>query len=177
MKRSFGIHKRRARLVLVLSGAVTVVGSWFCRAQDLRSSEITVNAGDIGRRVQVIGLLGHPLGEMIDIRGHWRSPAPRSKERSLRFHVTEVNGQPIDRPVEFFQRDVQVRKENPKPAHGAVWELRGIETGSFRGLPAPVYRAEIGLEEEGPCPVADPWGHTFITQIVAAKYRVLKNGN
>jgi hypothetical protein len=66
--------------------------------------------------------------------------APPLKERpSPRFVVTSVNGKRFEKPVIFsgFSRAWEGAEEIPQRA-GPVWEVRGCETGGFRGTPREV---------------------------------------
>ena len=38
-----------------------------------------VRATDIGKRVEILGLLGRPLGELVTVRGVWDYPTGRFK--------------------------------------------------------------------------------------------------
>jgi hypothetical protein len=63
---------------------------------------------DIPEKVQIIGKLGRPLGELVSVRGTWREytwakpgatpPKPGLPEL---FVVDQVNGRRLDRPAEF----------------------------------------------------------------------------
>jgi hypothetical protein len=64
-----------------------------------------VLATDIGTRVQIVGRLGYPLGELVTIRGTWIRPRglPNApvKDDAPYFTVTSVNGRKLDAPVSF----------------------------------------------------------------------------
>ena len=64
-----------------------------------------VLASDIGTRVQIIGRLGYPLGELVTIQGSWIRPRglPNQppKDDTPYFSVTSVNGKRLETPVRF----------------------------------------------------------------------------
>ncbi len=64
-----------------------------------------VLVSDIGKRVQIIGRLGYPLGELVTIRGAWIRPRglPNQplKDDTPYFSVTSVNGRRLETPVIF----------------------------------------------------------------------------
>jgi hypothetical protein len=128
------------------------------RAEDGQSSVSTVRAEDIPDRVQIIGSLGRPLGEMVTIRGKWwdpgrRTKGPPPKDMTPRFRVTEVNGERLVERVTFRReliRPVDVGGGNraPDPEDGATWELRGVQMGGFRYVPDHAWKE--ALETNGP---------------------------
>lgn len=104
-----------------------------------------VKCSDIPENVQILGMLGHSLGEIVTVKGTWKTfeekPAPPC------FVVESVNGSPID-PARNFEKiepisgkagDVDKRNDGEK------WELRGVETGGFSGFSDKVIK-EIGQD-------------------------------
>jgi hypothetical protein len=63
---------------------------------EVQPTVLKVLASDIGTRVQIIGRLGYPLGELVTIRGAWIRPCglPNQpvKDDTPYFSVTSVNG-------------------------------------------------------------------------------------
>lgn len=100
----------------------------------------TVLASDIGRRVQIIGLLGHPLGKLITIRGSWTFPREFLKDMEPKFTITSVNGNKLTKPVDFRHGDFHCLAEEipEREGEGEVWEVRGCESGRFWGAPSEV---------------------------------------
>lgn len=134
-----------------------------------------IQADDItSRRVQIIGRLGRPLGEMLTIRGRWKRPGPRVKDPAFHFVVTEVDGKNLATPVDFHDRGVYLPGEaTPESLADKICELRGYEGGSFWGDPGRFNRERAGLEGDGESPVADPWGFQFVTELHVAFVKVI----
>jgi hypothetical protein len=120
---------------------------------------------DIPGKVQIIGKLGVPLGELVTVRGRWTAPFP-SKPTFAVFMVNEVNGRPLDPPTKFdevepvFGKDEEVTKR----AVGEEWELRGVETGGFVGFSDKVWE-ELGQPSAGRPP------RGFLTRFCYVKAR------
>jgi hypothetical protein len=106
-----------------------------------------VRASEIGHRVQIVGDLGKPLGELMTIRGHWIKPPPgetKSQFDGWEFAVTVVNGTRPDQPVRI--KKLFLHYFGPRHAGETdpllydgdiVWELRGYEEAIY-GLGTPV---------------------------------------
>ena len=106
-----------------------------------------VLAADIGTRVQIIGRLGYPLGELLTIRGTWHFPEALLKDMSSSFRVLSVNGKRLNEPVEFVSMrsfhpvTIELQQIPEDIERGEeVWEVRGCETGEYLGTPAEVLR-------------------------------------
>ena len=135
----------------------------------------TVTAEDLATgKVIVIGKLGVPLTTMRTIRGTWQPP-PRGehplKDASLLFHVTHVDGKPLDEPVDFHRALVNVsyplpddgkvnEAKDPVPEKGETWEIRGYETGRFQGRPA-----QFNEELNFPPSQLAVWHRPFVTTV------------
>jgi hypothetical protein len=146
-------------------------------------------ASEIGTRVLVIGCLGIPLGELFTIQGEWdylnaSSRAEfkdgvldlkRPKDSSLGLNVVIVNNRQLDRVVRFDRRWVSAvdpeKLPEIAPRAGEIWELRGIETGGYRGTPANVM-AEV--YKTGGAPQA-PYEFGFYTEIRYVSCRVVRS--
>lgn len=127
---------------------------------------VQIKASEIGKSVQIIGRLGRPLMEVISIRGHWVDRPLRPA--GLGFRVTQVNGENLDPPVTFDRPLVTFTnsrypktQEGPVPTAGDVWELRGMETGRFHGLPTEFWE---------PAPAPAQLYRGFQTEIQYAAY-------
>jgi hypothetical protein len=106
-----------------------------------------VRASEIGKGVEIIGSLGFPLGEILTVQGQWsnRDASGRRltiKETWLMFLVTSVNGKRLEKPVDFRGFLVSAiadgDMEDLRPTRGDVWEMRGIEIGTYHGVPPEV---------------------------------------
>jgi hypothetical protein len=111
-----------------------------------RAPQQQISVEEIGKSVVLVGRLGVPLGEKMEISGYWHFPAkPNAKDSSIRFTVTIVNGKKLAQPVEFNhgQLDFSNREHrNVIPdfkAHreldGQTWTLIAYETGSIQITP------------------------------------------
>jgi hypothetical protein len=106
---------------------------------------VAINVDDIGTKVTLVGRLGQPLGKMMKLRGSWKYPSGLVKDYSLRFTVTEVNGQKLPTPVEFNIAQIKASTEDDKDAIpeyerrkdliGVAWTLNAYETGRFSVIP------------------------------------------
>jgi hypothetical protein len=110
-----------------------------------------IRASDIGISIEIVGRLGSPLGEVLTVQGKWSSWDASGREVLLiketgpRFLVTAVNGKQLNKPVDFRGALVSpiVREAEMPDIHpdtGDVWELRVIEVGGYRGVPAAAYK-------------------------------------
>jgi hypothetical protein len=119
-----------------------------------------VLTSEIGKRVQIVGLLGYPLGELVTIRGTWVQPrwlpGQPPKDNTPSFSVTSVNGKLLKTPVDFyFFSGARGAAEIPR-WEGTVWEVRGCETGGFRGTPRQV-RDDVPRGPNPPVAIAHTW--------------------
>ena len=105
-----------------------------------------ISVEEIGKSIVLVGRLGVPLGEKMEICGYWHFPAPpHEKDSSIRFTVTIVNGTKLAKPVEFNNGQLNfLNREhlNVIPdykAHreldGQTWTVMAYETGCIRITP------------------------------------------
>ena len=130
--------------LLVVASSLLVQLVSLSTGSDPKPEPRMVHYSDIPERVQIIGKLGQPLGQLVTVHGRWT--AFLSKPSSPIFIVNRVNGRPLDPPAEF--EDVEpVWKEADadftKKTVGEEWELRGVETGGFVGFSDKVWQ-ELG---------------------------------
>jgi hypothetical protein len=139
-----------------------------------------VLASDIGTRVQIIGRLGYPLGELVTIHGAWIRPRglPNQpvKDDTPYFSVTSVNGKRLEKPVIFnFVSKAWGAEEIPRQ-EGPVWEVRGCESGGFLGTPREV--RDDALKGPNPPPtVAHAWWHyefKFHSELIYSSFKRLE---
>jgi len=142
-------------------------------ACDQKREPIMVHYSDIPKRVQIIGKLGRPLGELVTVRGKWTAPSLAKPGLPTIFMVNQVNGRFLDPPAEFddvepvWEKDAEFTKETV----GEEWELRGVETGGFVGFSDKVW-AELGQQQPADRP---PRG--FLTRFCYVKAkRVSESG-
>ena len=128
-----------------------------------------VHYSDIPERVQIIGKLGQPLGQLVTVRGKWTWPFPSKPAELPVFMVNQVNARPLDPPAEFD--DVQPvwgkDAEFAKKTVGEEWELRGVETGGFVGFSDKVW------EELGQPPMQRP-PRGFLTRFCYVKAKRIR---
>jgi hypothetical protein len=159
----FGSRKLANRVAACVSCAMAILAISICldssfselfrgtrqlHAQGGRKSATQrIRASDIGDRVLIIGLLGHPLGEVVTIQGEWLFPeVPEGtlpgKDHQLELVITLVNGKRLDKPPRFSSSMVSPiiggRVQDIPRRAGDVWEVRGIESGRYRGIPADI---------------------------------------
>ena len=109
-----------------------------------------IRASDIGRSTVIIGLLGHPIGKLITIEGEWYLPDislekdidPKNDRLWLR--INAVDGETPTLLVRFpstrLTRAWRLKQEPPPPEIGDVWQLRGVESGGYKGTPPRSFR-------------------------------------
>ncbi len=99
---------------------------------------------DLPTKVQIIGRLGYPLGTYLVIRGSWAKEDQRLPSKTARgpwsFHVTHINGNPVNGDVRFDRIDSFGDSEEAEKVDGRIWELRGFETGGFMYTPGEVVK-------------------------------------
>jgi hypothetical protein len=123
--------------------------------QSKEKPPITIRADDIGDKVMVLGRLGHPLGEMMTVKGVWAAPkSTESWKDRLIFHVTSVNGKQLAEPAIFNVYVVDVVDRARKtvcPSAGELWEVRAYENWSLRNQPADYWK-EVNMQIPSPAP-------------------------
>jgi hypothetical protein len=137
-----------------------------------------ISVDEIGRSILLVGRLGEPLGEKMELSGYWHFPkTPHPKDDSIRFSVTSVNGNKLKEPIEFNHEQVEVTDflhrslipdfKDHRQLENQVWTLIAYETGRIQIMPDE-YQSKSPV-----FPVAGMSYYTrpFTSQIVA----VLKN--
>ena len=84
----------------------------------------------LDRRVELVGLLGVPIGEVVKLTGKWEPPQVRSKDVRPRFVVTMVNALALETPVPFrafFARATHDGGKKLRAAEGDIWEMVAYE--------------------------------------------------
>jgi len=141
---------------LVLAGVLDTNGA------DAEPASIHVR--DLVRRIRVIGELGVPVDQVVKIRGVWEySDEDREllkkglmKKQPIRpqLRVLEVNGKPLQEPVEF--RDWLVINvswmDDIEANDGETWEMTGVEQCGMRGNSAETTRALHRIRAENRAP-------------------------
>jgi hypothetical protein len=119
----------------------------FCWGADATQSSGTngqvINYKEMDR-VQIIGKLGLPLGQLVTVHGQWQPPASAVKPSGPEFVVDTINGKSLSPPAVFEEvEQVSGPNNNVKPIVGDEWELRGVEKGEFIGFSGEVW-TEVG---------------------------------
>ena len=107
-----------------------VVGVSMFSAAGERSKPKTVDLAEIvDGRVQIVGLLGLPVGEVVDLRGVWVEPPSLSNTKEpRRFEVTHVNGSRLKQPVAYLPHSVnQWNRDHVVSKTGDVWDMIAYE--------------------------------------------------
>ncbi len=98
--------------------------------------KILLRFQDLGKKYDIIGKLGKPMGATIKVKGKWRDPSDVTKSSGLHFLVTQIDGKELAEPVEFPEGLVDVKLfadghwtewKKMQPVAGEVWEFRGHE--------------------------------------------------
>ncbi len=112
-----------------------VVGISLLFASEDRPQPKTVELTEIlAGRVQILGLLGQPIGELVELRGVWTEPSTlASTKEPRRFEVTHVNGSQLQKPIAYLPPLVHQWNRNPVVAStGDVWAMVAYEAIEVR---------------------------------------------
>jgi hypothetical protein len=136
-------------------------------------AKVEVRVAEIGEGVMLIGRLGVPLGEMMTVTGTWGHPDQSkgpTKDYSLLFRVSAVNGEALKERMAFHVGDVVAVFKGGKDAiprwqdhdklDGVTWTLRAYETGRFTRQP------DEWWDESGEGEAAMRWTAPFHSQLV-----------
>jgi hypothetical protein len=88
-----------------------------------------VDARDLLENVQVIGILGQPLGAMTTIRGTWRRV--NWKDAQAVFRVSHIDGKLTSAPVEFKDNNIRpiYSAGSPATTKGVAWDWKARHNG------------------------------------------------
>ena len=140
---------------------------------------VAISTDDLASgKVLVVGRLGIPLQRMAAFRGIWRYPDQSdgpTKRYSLSLQITHVDGKLLPESIEFDRASVDITfplpwvagdkgSKQPTPAEGDVWEIRGFETGGFRGSPAE-FEKELRSGARARPRQIGAWERSFQTQL------------
>ena len=124
-----------------------------------------VDAVDVGTRVEVIGLLGTPIGQWVTIEGARPATVPgkggKHATRGGEFRVDRMNGRTLRQPV-FVAVDNIQRIPVDTPC-----TFSGYETGAMAGVPEDVL-LHTGHRKPSPR-AATVWGWRFDLRFVVMK--------
>ena len=130
-----------------------------------QSTVSRVESGDIGRRVDVIGVFGMPLGKWLTIEGVRPASMPGKggmhETFGSDFRVDRLNGQVLRQPVYITVGNIrQIPADTP-------CTFSGYETGGMVGMPED---ALLHTGHRKPDPhSANMWGWTFVVRFVVVK--------
>lgn len=128
----------RFLVVITIVTSLMLLGFGFSHSEDKAVSKIQLS--DILQgRVQVVGLLGQPVGEILRLRGFWRE-RPFGKGSSAEFVVGSVNEKQLAIPIVIdsafvYGNDQQGRRKDI--ALGDTWEMiayEGIQVSSQEAM-------------------------------------------
>lgn len=138
-------------VVAALSVGVPLALAPSAPAKDGGGGKLRVSVEDLGKKADIIGRLGQPLGTWVTIKGTWALPKKVVKDYSLRFTATHVNGMKLPSPVEFnigqiravdrHGKDVLPNFEGQRKLDGRTWTLKAYETGELHITPPEYYEA------------------------------------
>ncbi|MFN7731482.1 MAG: hypothetical protein ACK5OB_06245 [Pirellula sp.] len=129
----------------LLLGLVACLPRPSIKAQDSEAKQ-HIAVEEIGRSIVLVGRLGVPIGEKMELSGYWHFPeTPHPKDASLRFSVIAVNGNSLKEPVEFNHEQIDVtdaQHRNVLPdfkdhqeLENQAWTLTAYETGRIQITP------------------------------------------
>ena len=105
-----------------------------------------IDVEQISKSVRLIGRLGKPLGEMIDVTGIWELPDARAKDYSPRFRILTIDGKEPKKTIVFHISSLSIKKSkdksnalpsapNQNDLDGKKWKLRVFESGEYTVVP------------------------------------------
>jgi hypothetical protein len=135
-----------ASVILVFIALLITIDPRHTAIAEGSQSKQRISVDEIGRSVLLVGRLGVPLGEKMEIVGRWHYPErPHSKDDSIRFSVTSVNGKTLAKSVEFNHeqldftnrefRSVIPEFQKHSELENQIWTLVAYETGSIQIVP------------------------------------------
>jgi hypothetical protein len=133
--------KKLALVILVFIALLLTIDPRHTAIAEDSQSKHRIAVDEIGRTVLLVGRLGVPLGEKMEIVGRWHYPErPHSKDDSIRFSVTSVNGKTLAKSVEFNHEQLDFTNREHQALSQSdlekqVWTLVAYETGSIRIIP------------------------------------------
>jgi hypothetical protein len=136
-------------------------------------SRMTVRAADLGKTIALMGRLGKPMTEVVEIKGHWEDRGFTKASRFV-FVVSAVAGRPLDSSVEFNRYVVSI--DGKAMTDGDVvldetWTCKAIELGQFRN----VMEANWELFYSAPVSPAR-WGDgPFVSELVLCKRTLVRH--
>ncbi|MFA6431340.1 MAG: hypothetical protein WCV91_03020 [Candidatus Margulisiibacteriota bacterium] len=101
-----------------------------------------INSTEIGNKIQVIGELGFPLGEIIRIQGEVPAKLPKQSmagEGKVFLNVTAVNDIQLKSP-KLIRIDPLGIASIKKPEMNKTMKYIGYETGEFVGIPSQAFK-------------------------------------
>lgn len=136
------------RMRSVMSIALALGGACACG-----STAEPIRVGDLGRRYQIVGTLGKPLGAVVKVEGlvvqapskGYGSGGPNLQVQRIDGRVTQEDIQIMLKPY-FHDWGAQAPEGEalPQLAIGGTYALEGYENGGYAGIPAGAWR-EAGI--------------------------------
>ena len=125
--------------------ALTVIPIALLATQEKHQVPKLISVDSVSTTHVLVGRLGKPLGEAMRLSGKWHYPQPQEKDYSLRFTITSIDGNTLDKPIEFNIAQLNVSSKNGKsliPAlehqkqlEGKTWSFTAYETGRVQIFP------------------------------------------
>lgn len=150
----------RGGLLLMLGLGVVALPQLSSGEEPTKPKQVFAKDLDDGS-IQIIGLLGKPYGEIIQIRGVWEAPTKRNfKNDYPNLRITHLDGERLDHDHEVLISAMYVHRlefdQDAKPWQpGDVYEGRVFESGAYIRNPGKVD------EILGKLPAADIYGFKF----------------
>ncbi len=129
------------RCVTILTAVLTCSAAGMLSAQEQPQG---VPVEELGKKYQLLGRTGEPLGKVITLQGVVAfGPPTKGYDGGPEIGVQKINGKATQRIIRlplkaYFGEFGQSRLEGsslPKLEHGAVYQLEGYETGGYIGIP------------------------------------------
>jgi hypothetical protein len=153
---------RLACALICLAALGITVGVVFVGRSRLATE--SVDYRDIPEKVAIIGKLRLPLYEIVTVRGRWVERR-LAKSWDVWLSIDTVNGVHIDPSAEFRNVHPVLGVDDLPRTLGHEFELRGVETGEFHGVPENVWEdaRKLGRESHWTAVGMDDFDPLFAT--------------
>jgi hypothetical protein len=156
------------KVSLIALVVICLLGTLNSKAQNSNQQIIAeVKASELGKSAQLIGRLGKPMSNIVEVVGHWEERDSFKGSRFV-FVVSRVDGKRLENAAEFYRAVVTLDGKEigeDEVTLKQTWTCKAIELGSFRNV------MEKNWELFYDAPVSPPsWGDgPFVSELMLSK--------